>query len=124
MDDDPAPSPKPASDKGGLPPAVLRRVLAHINAHLTERIELSDLAALAGLSRHHFGAAFKQSIGLAPHHYILERRLERARDLLQEQGRSIASIAAAAGFSSQSHLTVRFARWAGTTPGRYRSSLK
>jgi AraC family transcriptional regulator len=113
----------PTPHKGGLAPLRLRRVLAYISAHLGDDIALADLAAVAELSSHHFGEAFKTATGRPPYGYVMDRRVERARDLLRDRENPIADIALAAGFSSQAHLTTNFRRATGITPGRFRRSL-
>ena len=109
--------------KGGLTPRQMQRVIDYINAHLTDELGLVELAAIAGLSPHHFGEAFKTSMGTSPHRYVIERRVQHALELLREKDHSIGEIAHAAGFSSQSHLTANFRRVTGLTPGRFRQSL-
>lgn len=111
---------RPSRAHGGLPPALLRRVLEYIEAHLGADIALVDLAGLAGLSAHHFGQAFKASTGIAPHRYLIERRIHRARQLLLVDAQPIVEIAAEVGFANQSHLTFNFRKLVGTTPARYR----
>ncbi len=101
----------------------MRRVLDYIDAHLTDELGLVELAAIAGLSPHHFGEAFKTSKGTSPHRYVIERRVQHALEFLREKDRSIGEIAHAVGFSSQSHLTANFRRVTGLTPGRFRQSL-
>lgn len=108
---------------GGLAPAQLRRIVDYVAAHLADELALSDLAALAGLSPHHFGDAFKMATGVAPYQYVIERRIERARELLRGAHQSVAEVAVAVGFSSQSHLTRHFRRITGETPARFRRSL-
>lgn len=105
---------------GGLSPTALRRIIEYIEAHLSEEIALAELAALAGLSTHYFGQAFKASVGMPPHRYLINRRIHRAKELLLGGQRSPAEIAVAVGFSSQSHMTFNFRRLAGTTPTRFR----
>src|ERR1700757_117204 len=66
--------------RGGLPPGAMRRVREHVETHLSENIDLAALAAIAGLSLYHFARAFKQSAGVTPHHYLVQRRVERAQE--------------------------------------------
>lgn len=106
--------------RGGLGAPRLRRVNDYIEAHLIENISLRDLAGIAGLSLHHFGEAFKASTGRAPHHYLIERRIHRAKELLVSESRSITEIALAVGFASHSHFSVNFRKVTGMTPSRYR----
>jgi len=109
--------------KGGLAPRQMRRVLDYIDAHLADELGLIELAAIAGLSPHHFGQAFRTSVGKSPHRFVTERRVGHAMDLLRNEDRSIAEIAHTAGFSSQSRLTENFRRVTGLTPGLFRRSL-
>jgi AraC family transcriptional regulator len=109
--------------KGGLPPRQIRRVLEYIEAHLAGELGLVELAAIAELSPHYFGEAFRISTGTSPHRYVMERRVECARALLRDADWPIGDIAYAAGFSSQSHFTANFRRITGVTPGRFRRSL-
>jgi AraC family transcriptional regulator len=108
--------------KGGLAPALLRRVIEYINANLSDELRLGELAGITGLSAHHFGQAFRSATGKPPHRYVIEKRIHRARELLREANTPIAEIANAVGFSSQSHLTINFRRLTGITPARFRRS--
>lgn len=105
----------------GLPPLRLRRVLEHIEAHLGEDVAQRRLAGIAQLSMDHFARLFRQSTGVPPHRYVLERRIARARYLVAERRLSLAEIAYALGFPSQSHFTTMFRRLVGMTPGSYRA---
>jgi AraC-like DNA-binding protein len=67
---------------GGLSPGAMRRVREYVAAHLSESTDLAMLAAVAGLSMHHFARGFKQSAGITPHHYLTQKRVERAQDML------------------------------------------
>ena len=89
------------------------RVREYIEGHLSENIELETLADIAGLSKWHFARAFKQSVGTPPHFYLLQRRLERAQELLAETDLSLAQIALRIGFSDQSHFSRRFRMFLG-----------
>jgi AraC family transcriptional regulator len=112
---------KPAKlHKGGLAPVQFRRVAEYIEANLSEELSLSDLAAVAGLSAHHFLQAFKMETGRTPHGYVTEKRVHRAREMLRDGETPIAQIAHAVGFSSQSHFTFNFRRMTGVTPARFR----
>jgi AraC family transcriptional regulator len=108
----------PVPHRGGLAPRQMRRVLDYIDAHLTDELGLVELAAIAGLSPHHFGQAFKISVGKSPHRFVMESRVQHAMELLRNEDRSIAAIALAAGFSSQSRLRENFRRVTGLTPRR------
>jgi AraC-like DNA-binding protein len=103
--------------RGGLPPVLTRRVCDYIESHLDQKIGLEALAAMAGLSTYHFARAFHQSVGKPPHSYILDQRLERADHMLRETELPLSQIAAATGFSDQSHLARHFRRRTGMSPG-------
>jgi transcriptional regulator of acetoin/glycerol metabolism len=110
--------------RGGLPPGAMRRVREHVELHLSESMDLAELAGVAGLSVYHFARAFKQSTGVAPHHYLVQRRIERAREMLARSELPLSEIALAAGFSDQSHLARLFRQMLGITPGQFRWSQR
>jgi AraC family transcriptional regulator len=91
---------------------------------LAEELGIIELAAIADLSPHHFGEAFKTSTGTSPHRFVIERRIQHALHLLHDKDRSIAEVARTVGFSSQSHFTTNLRRVTGMTPGRFRRSLR
>lgn len=105
--------------RGGLAPALRRRLVDYIEANLAQPIRLRDLAAIADLSEFHLQRMFQQTCGVSPYDFILNRRIDRARRMLAGN-EPIAQIAAACGFSSQSHLTRLFKVATGTTPFDYR----
>src|SRR5690606_34173170 len=93
---------KPVIVRAGLASNILRRIDDWIETNLDQTIRLDELAMLANLSEFHFHRMFRLSRGVAPHAWVIERRVDRARILLQSD-RPIAEIAVACGFSSQSH---------------------
>ena len=107
----------------GLSPERLQRVREYVEANLDERLALIDLAGVACLSPYHFSRSFKQTTGVGPQRYVIERRLERAKMLMRRTNQSLALIAQEAGFADQSHLTSIFHRELGITPGRFRAAL-
>ena len=83
------------------------------------------MAAVARLSVYHFARQFKAATGLPPHQYVLTRRVERAKELLQARTHlSLAEVAAHTGFSDQSQFTHHFKRMVGVTPGQFRTPAR
>jgi AraC family transcriptional regulator len=110
---------------GTLPRGRLRAVLEYIEEHLDAGPTLGQMAAVARLSPYHFARQFKAATGLPPHQYVILRRVERAKQLLQAPtGLSLAEVAAHAGFSDQSQLSHHFKRLIGATPARFRMSAR
>ena len=72
------------------------------------------------LSQFHFSRLFKQSLGLSPYQYLIEQRIERAKQLLKETNQSILDIALNCGYNSHSHLSKQFRQVTGMTPKAYR----
>jgi len=110
--------------RGGLTTNHLKRVVDYIETNLASDISLPDLAEVVNLSTHHFGQAFKRPIVFAPHRYLIERRVHRAKELLVGTDSTIAEIAGRVGFSSHSHLTVNFRKVTGRTPSRFRDETR
>jgi AraC family transcriptional regulator len=110
--------------KGGLSGARLRRALEYIDEYLNLNLSGDSIATVAGLSKYHFGKAFKQSTGMTLHSYVLNRRISRSRELLARSDLPLAAVAAAAGFSNQSHLTTVFSTRIGMSPRTYRQNRR
>jgi AraC family transcriptional regulator len=108
--------PQPQQVNGGLGEKRLKLVLAYIDAHLAENIGLQDMATVAGLGQHHFSTMFRQSTGISPYRYVIERRIDRAKRQLRQKDAAIIDIALACGFADQSHLTKHFRKFVGMTP--------
>jgi len=104
----------------GLAPWQVRRVMAHIDAHLSTPIRNKDLAALARRSPYHFNVAFRKSVGSSPHEYIMRRRTERAQRLMLTTDKTLIEIAAECGLADQPHLTRLFRRFVGESPAAWR----
>ena len=103
----------------------LRAVVEYVEEHLDPGPTLEQMAAVAHLSPYHFARQFKQATGLPPYQYVILRRVEWARQLLQTQsGLSLAEVAARAGFSDQSQFSHHFKRLVGVTPGQFRRSAR
>jgi len=115
--------PATASLKGGMGPSRERRVLAYIEEHLNESISLEDLAQVAEISPNYLIALFRQSMGMTPHKYVIQMRVERARALLKQKQLTLLEIAQHCGFLDQSQFTTVFRRYAGVAPGHFRRLL-
>ena len=109
-----------AHRRGGLSPAALRRVQLFVEANLERPIRLEDLAGRAGLSLYHFARAFRMSAGVTPRAFVEQRRIERAKQLIVSSDQSLADIAIASGFGTQSRLTTTLRQRTGFTPAEYR----
>jgi AraC family transcriptional regulator len=114
----------PARERGLLTAAQKSRVLELVQSRLAEDLQLDDLAAAAGVSRFHFLRLFKNSLGMTPHRFVLDQRVAAARRLLEHTSLSLADVAAATGFSSQSHLSTAMRRTLGLPPGKWRRAVR
>jgi AraC-like DNA-binding protein len=106
--------------RGGLAPVVVRRVCEYIDSHLDEDLRLETLANTAHLSMSHFARAFRDTVGLPPHRYVLQRRIDRARQMLVDTETPLSEIAVGIGFADQSHFARHFHRLVGVAPGAFR----
>lgn len=113
----------PSKAGSRLSPRQIRAVQSYVDEHLDQSIALAGLAAAAGLSSFHFLRAFKQSLGVTPGQYVLDRRMERARFLLKSSKLSVAEVGFSVGFDYSSHFTRAFRRAVGTVPSMFRSNL-
>jgi AraC family transcriptional regulator len=106
--------------RSALSSGKLRRVLEYVEAHLDQDITLHALAHESGTSPFHFARIFKRRTGLAPHQFIVRRRMERARTLLSDGDLSILEVSLQCGYSQQSHFAATFRRLVGMSPSAYR----
>lgn len=104
----------------GLSKRQERRVLEYIDAHLDRDLSLETLAATAELGTTHFKTLFRRSLGLPVHQYVIRRRVERAKVLLEDGTLSLAQVALDAGFAHQSHMARAMRRLLGITPAALR----
>jgi AraC family transcriptional regulator len=114
----------PLPSRHGLDDGRLRRVLAYIEEHLADDIAVADLANVACLSIFHFTRAFAATMGVPPHRYVSQRRLESAKAMISTGRASLSEIALDCQFSSQSSFTRAFRRAVGMTPAEYRQTLR
>ena len=90
------------------------------DAHLGERLTLVKIADELHLNPYHFAHVFKRTVGIAPHQYVMQRRMERAKQLLAQTNLPIVMIALELGYASQSHFSEAFHRATGETPLSHR----
>jgi AraC family transcriptional regulator len=110
---------------GPLPRAKFRAIVEYVEEHLDAGPTLEQLAAVVRLSPYHFARQFKAATGLPPHQYVIARRVERAKQLLQARtDLSLAEVAARAGFVDQTVFCRHFKRRVGVTPGQFRRSAR
>ncbi len=112
--------PKIQTYEGGLPKYKLKQLLDYINANLDQDIKLANLAQVVGMSQYYFCQLFKQSMGIAPYQYVIQQRVERAKQLLKCREIAITDVALECGFANQSHFTKHFRKLMGITPKAYR----
>jgi len=110
----------PESVNGGLSGYRLKRVKEFIHASLDEDISLAEIAAVADLSQYHFARAFRKSTGLTPQQYLMQQRIESAKDLLTQADLPLVEISLRTGFKNQSHFTTLFRKFTNFTPKAWR----
>ena len=108
----------------GLPSFKLKLAINYINDHLDQTIKLNDIAEILDLSQFYFCHLFKQSTGIAPYKYVIQKRVQRAKKLLSHSKVPLVDIAYECGFSSQSQMTKHFRKCEGMTPKVYRSNFE
>jgi AraC family transcriptional regulator len=114
------PSPTSHPRVSGLSKWRLKRATEYMMANLGQPISLADIATATGLSRMHFAAQFRVATGQRPHEYLLQRRIERAQELLLSSDLALIEIAFDVGFKTQAHFTTVFTRLVGETPNVWR----
>ncbi|NJL39801.1 MAG: helix-turn-helix transcriptional regulator [Leptolyngbyaceae cyanobacterium RM2_2_4] len=106
--------------KRGLTHTQSQEVLNYIQTHLDRDLSLVELAEVINISPTYFASLFRQAMGVSPHQYVIQQRVERAKTMLSKTDLAIADIALQVGFASQSHLTQQFKRLTGMTPKQVR----
>jgi AraC family transcriptional regulator len=110
----------PPATRGGLAPWQSRRAQEMMRSRLDEAVSLAELARALSLSPSHFARAFKQTTGQPPHRWLMEQRIDKAKQLLIGTTLSLGEIALACGFADQSHFTRMFSRVTHSSPGAWR----
>lgn len=114
---------RPAPSQPGSAHGALRRARDYLQTHYADDLSLEDLARVVHLSPFHLSRLFHERVGLPPHAYLNQVRVNRAKALLS-RGVPIAEVAQATGFVDQSHLSKAFKRIVGVAPGQYRKILQ
>ncbi|MCJ0762157.1 AraC family transcriptional regulator [Variovorax terrae] len=117
-------APSLGQERGKLNPWQWARIEEMIAHDLAADLSLSALSSATGMSKAQFVRLFRNSTGTSPHRYVLEKRVERARKMIQSNSASLFDIALEAGFASQAHMTRSFQDILGVTPGAARKYLK
>jgi AraC family transcriptional regulator len=113
-------TPQITTHSKGLPKLKLNRAIDYIQAHLTsDDLNLGAIATQLSMSQYYVCTLFKKSMGISPWQYVLQQRIERAKELLQTREASISEVALLCGFSSQTHLNKNFHKLVGVTPKAY-----
>ena len=110
--------------RGGLAPWQERRAREFLLANIQRGVALKEVARECGLSVGHFSHAFRRTLGVAPHKWLIEQRVVLSKEKLRDAGLSLSDVAAECGFSDQSHLARHFQRIVGVSPGAWRRALK
>jgi AraC-like DNA-binding protein len=105
---------------GRLAPWQQQRAMDLLLADLRQAVSLAELASECGLSPSHFARAFRNSVGLPPHQWLLHQRIAHAKSLLERPNVTLSETALACGFADQSHFTRVFRRIVGLSPAAWR----
>ncbi len=117
-------TPRPADPvEAGFSPAQKRALVDYVRASLAGNISVTELAGLVHMSASHFAHVFKASFGVTPYRFVMQERIEGAKDMLARTELSASQVAMAFGFSSQSHFVKVFRQFAGVTPKQYKAGF-
>jgi len=105
--------------KGGLSDFGRRNVIDFVRSQISTDISLADMAAVTGLSITHFSHLFKTSMGVSPHQFVVQQRVQRAKELLATLNLRMIDIALACGFKTQQHFARIFRQVCGVSPTEY-----
>ncbi|MBD1997586.1 helix-turn-helix transcriptional regulator [Leptolyngbya sp. FACHB-541] len=111
--------PKIQDHAGKLTTQHLQPVLDYIHSYLDRPLQLAQLAGIAGISQYHFCRVFRQATGVSPYQFVLQQRMEKAKELLRQRKCTIAEIALLVGYTDQSRFTRHFKRYVGATPSMF-----
>lgn len=104
----------------GVPEKTVRRALDYIGDNLTRDLSLTDIARAANTSERHLLRLFRRAVGVSPHQYVIQVRVEEAKALLRRTDLKVAEVAVSSGFAHHQHLNRHFKRLVGVSPERFR----
>jgi AraC family transcriptional regulator len=104
----------------GLPKYKLKQALEYMNVHLNENVSLATISDELSISQYYFCRLFKQSTGMTPHAYLIQQRVERAKQLLKRKEGTMLDIAIECGFANPSHFAKHFRKHTGISPKQFR----
>jgi AraC-like DNA-binding protein len=110
--------------RGGLAAWQERRAREFLLANIKGSVALKEVARECGISVGYFSHAFRRTLGVAPHRWLIEQRVALSKEKLRDDGLSLSDVAMECGFSDQSHLTRAFRQTVGVGPGAWRRALK
>ncbi len=120
-------APSGVSRRGGVTSPALQRICDLVQARLDQPLPasptLDELAQAAGVSKHHFIKAFRETVGETPYAWVMRQRIERARALLTQPRETVSDVAFQTGFSSAAHFVAAFRQRLGVTPGAFKEAV-
>ncbi len=111
-------------DSSKLSHVTLKKIFTYVEDNLHRRIATNSLCELVGVGPAHFSRLFKKATGLTVHQYVIGKRIDRARTLLEKTNTPIAEVAHDCGFSDQMHLTRVFSASTGISPASFRRKVR
>ena len=113
----------PRTYRGGLTPTRLRRVTELVHAKIEDNVSLEDLAHSVQLSTAYFSQMFRKTTGQTPHQFVLQQKVEAAKDMLRRAEARVLDVAVACGFKTQQHFARVFRQICGASPTEYRQQV-
>ncbi len=110
-----------STKEDGLSKVQIQQSIEYINENLYRNLTLTEIATELDMSQYYFGRLFKQSIGMTPHQYLIQQRVERSKQLLKQPEKKIVNIATECGFANPSHFAKCFRQRMGVSPQQFRS---
>ena len=102
----------------------MKRVLEYVHSHISDSINIEQLADVACITKPYFIRLFKHEFGFPPVQYINRKKVERAQLLLFTTDKAVKEVAFILGFSDQNYFIRLFHKLTGITPQEYRRKLR